>query len=145
MKKNMQGFSLIELMIVVAIIAILAAIALPNYQDYSTRSQAAAALAEITPGKIGFEQAMTEGHTPSVGATAPGFIGIGSKTSYCESVTITPPSATTDGKISCKTQGGNSAFNGLDMTLTRKADTGEWGCTTTLKKKFAPGKCVGAN
>ena len=42
--KNQKGFTLIELMIVVAIIAILAAIALPAYQDYTARAQASEAL-----------------------------------------------------------------------------------------------------
>ena len=61
MKKN-QGFTLIELMIVVAIIGVLAAIAIPAYQDHSTRAKISEALTQASPAKILVSEAfMTNG------------------------------------------------------------------------------------
>ena len=68
MKKN--GFTLIELMIVVAVIAILASIAIPNYSAYVTRGKIAEATSALSDGRVRMEQFFQDNRT-YVGGPAP--------------------------------------------------------------------------
>ena len=140
MKRLQQGFTLIELMIVVAIIGILAAVALPAYRDYTVRAKVSEVILAASSGKTTIsESASTYGGMPT---TASGVINT-QTTKYVSSVEYTS-TATATGVITA-TATGDSNISGSTVTLTGSYITAtgqvDWVCSGTIAAKYLPSSC----
>ena len=140
MKSMQKGFTLIELMIVVAIIAILAAIAIPQYQTYVVKSQVTRAIGEAGDLKVAVEDCLNNGATTFTPNTA----CVNTSTS---SDILSPSQPTWTGgaaAIITATLGNhaNTVLNGATVKWSRDG-SGSWSCKFSGAAKYAPQSCPG--
>lgn len=130
-----KGFTLIELMIVIAIIAVLVAIASAVYQDYTIRAQLTGGLADITAGRATFEsELVAESNT----AFTVSDLGLPNSTPRCNPINL---DADAEGYIECVLVG-HPRINGKSLRISRSS-AGAWSCSTpagTLQK-HKPANC----
>lgn len=138
MKQVQKGFTLIELMIVVAIIGILAAVAVPAYQDYVARSQVAEGMATAGAVKTGISEFYaTRGEFPPADQFAENNGG-----RYTDSVTHTDAGVMT---VTLRNAAPvNNAVRGFTFTVTPTVNAGaivDWTCATGGDAKYLPSGC----
>lgn len=158
MKSVQKGFTLIELMIVVAIIGILAAIAIPQYQNYIAKSQVSRVMGELSSVKTTIEACLLEGKKTAadcdIGWTnsnlLTGFGGFGGfgedgdedAAELQEGLAINWPAEGSNAMTIVGTFGSSAATAITGSTLTwSRSEAGSWTCGTTVEAKYAPAGC----
>ena len=139
MKRSIQkGFTLIELMIVVAIIGILAAIALPAYSDYTKRAKVSEIILAASSARTAIAEVVTAGNLTAMPAT----VEVQSSVSkYVASVAYAAGVITATASAGGT---GDATIDGQTITLTGTANTTSqvaWVCGGSIDAKFRPGSC----
>ena len=165
MKRSMQkGFTLIELMIVVAIIGILAAVALPAYQDYTARAQASEGMTLLGGLKVPTAEALSNNvlalacsttasvpndpATPADESVPAGALAAENNVvltgkyvaNIVASVNAGPPAECVL-TATFRTSGVSNKLSGTQLVFTYTPDNGNWTCTSDMVEAIRPKTC----
>ena len=141
MKKLQQGFTLIELMIVVAIIGILAAIAVPAYQDYTIRSRVSEAASLAGAVRTAIDVAYSEGYLLGSIPVTPSSLNLSASTSYrSKYVTKVAYNATGLITVTLQTLKELGRATGLSVVYSPVSQAGNlrWIVKGTVQTKYRP-------
>jgi type IV pilus assembly protein PilA len=139
MKKYQQGFTLIELMIVIAILGILIAIALPAYQDYSIRTKNSECLSVAASPKLAISETLQSNGFWPASFDAAGYTAAATK--YCAAATnYTSNGTQATFDITTKSTGGVVTYT---FTATTVASATKWICRgdSAAKPSWMPAEC----
>ncbi|SIP90402.1 pilin [Solilutibacter tolerans] len=134
-----SGFTLIELMIVVAIIAILAAIAIPQYNDYTARAQLSEAYTLASGLKTPIAEAFAQDNTAANSCVVPAGTVTAGKYVATLTANASSPCVIT---ATMAAAGVNSKIASDTVTLSFAPATGAWTCATTAPAEVKPKACL---